>query len=76
MKQDQPTPRQLGYYFAMAQVGLEMAVPIGLGWLMDHWLEWFPALTIVGAILGLVGGLYHLIVLQRQLEKVNQDQKP
>lgn len=58
-----PDPKQLGYYYALAQIGVEMAAPIGLGWLLDRWLDWFPWLTSTGAILGLALGLIHLVML-------------
>ncbi len=61
MPKDADSPRQVAYYFAISQVGLEMAAPIGVGYLVDRWLDLFPWVTIAGAILGLVGGLYHLV---------------
>jgi F0F1-type ATP synthase assembly protein I len=47
----------------MAQVGIEMVVPIGLGLALDYWLGWTPWLTVAGAILGFAGGLVHLIAI-------------
>ena len=64
-----PDPRQLGKYYALAQVGFEMAAPIALGAYLDHSLGWSPWGVVVGAILGLAGGLLHLLAL------VNQDDK-
>ena len=58
-----PDPKQLGRYYAMAQVGLEMAAPIGLGAFLDVRFGWMPWATVIGAILGLGGGLYHLVKL-------------
>ena len=63
MPSGSPDPRQLGYYYALAQIGVEMVAPIGLGWLVDRWLGWFPWLTVAGAVLGLLLGFVHLIVL-------------
>jgi F0F1-type ATP synthase assembly protein I len=63
------SPRQTAYYFALSQVGFEMAAPIGVGYLVDLWLGVFPWLTISGAILGLVGGLYHLVALTKNPPK-------
>jgi hypothetical protein len=71
-----PDSRQLGRYFALAQVGLEMAAPIGLGWLIDGWLGWFPWATVSGAVLGLVGGMYHLIVMLNQPDPPEQGPQP
>lgn len=59
-------PRQLAHYFALSQIGFEMAAPIGLGYLLDSWLNLIPWLTIGGAVLGLVGGLYHLVALSKR----------
>ena len=62
------TPREMGRYMAFAQVGFEMAAPIGLGAYLDHRLGWAPWGVIVGAVLGLVGGLAHLVVMLRRFE--------
>jgi F0F1-type ATP synthase assembly protein I len=56
-------PRQVGRLFAMAQVGFEMVVPIILGILLDEWWHTGPWLLVVGAVVGFVGGLYHLVIL-------------
>ena len=68
------SPRQLAYYFALSQVGFEMAAPIGLGYLIDWWLGVFPWITIGGAVLGLVGGLYHLVSLAKDEPKDDPSQ--
>jgi F0F1-type ATP synthase assembly protein I len=65
-------PRELGFYFALAQVGLEMVVPMGVGLYLDYQLEWSPWGLIVGTIFGFVGGLVHLISL---VEKHDQDER-
>jgi F0F1-type ATP synthase assembly protein I len=56
--------RELGYYFTLAQVGMEFVAPIVLGVLLDRsvW-NWGPWGLIGGAVLGFVGGLTHLIML-------------
>ena len=63
MKEDAPGPKELGFYFALAQVGLEMVAPIGLGLLLDHYLSWSPWGAVAGAVFGLIGGLAHLVTL-------------
>src|SRR5207248_5946661 len=55
--------KELGRYLALAQVGLEMVVPIGVGLALDNYLGWSPWGVIGGAVLGLVGGLAHLVHL-------------
>ncbi len=55
------------YFFALAQVGMEFVAPIVIGALLDSYLGWMPWATITGAVLGFVGGMYHLItMLNRQ----------
>jgi F0F1-type ATP synthase assembly protein I len=72
-----PPNRHLGHGTAMAQIGFEMAAPIGLGVLLDRWLEWSPWLTIVGAVVGLVGGIFHLVVLaNREDVEKRRDEVP
>ena len=62
-------PLDLGKYLAMAQVGFEMVVPIGIGLLLDRYLGWAPWGVVGGVVLGLGGGLYHLIVLANRMNK-------
>lgn len=64
-----PNPRDLGYYVSLAQVGLEMVAPAGLGVVLDHYLNWSPWGVIVGAIFGLIAGLGHLIALSNRRKK-------
>ena len=54
-------PRDVRRYMTLSQVGLEMVAPIGLGLLVDYLLGSSPWGVILGAVLGLVGGLVHLI---------------
>jgi F0F1-type ATP synthase assembly protein I len=69
MPDQPPSRRQLGYYVALAQVGLEMVAPIGVGLLLDHYLEWRPWGVIGGAVFGLVAGLAHLVALSQRSDK-------
>ena len=62
------TDRDFGRYFALAQIGLEMVAPIVLGVYLDKYFGWTPWATAVGAVLGLVGGLAHLVVAARRQE--------
>ncbi len=48
-------------------IAMEMVVPILLGYGLDHWLGTRPVFTIVGAALGMAGGLWHLIRLAGEL---------
>lgn len=51
--------------WALSGLWMEMlASIIGLGLLgygFDRWLGWFPVLTIIGTILGVIGGLYNAV---------------
>lgn len=71
--------RELGHYYTLAQVGLEMVVPAGVGAILDHYLEIRPWGVITGAVLGFVIGLVHLITLAERHNKDsstnNKDQK-
>jgi F0F1-type ATP synthase assembly protein I len=58
-----PDQRELGRYIALGQVGMEMAAPVALGMVLDHYLQWAPWATVGGAVIGLIGGLSHLVVL-------------
>ena len=56
-------PREYGLYLSVAQVGMEMAAPIGLGLVLDHFLGWSPWGVVGGAVFGLVAGVAHLAAL-------------
>jgi len=64
-----PTRRELGILFALGQVGMEMVVPIGAGYLADRALGTLPWLAASGAILGFVVGIVHLVVLVNKLDR-------
>jgi F0F1-type ATP synthase assembly protein I len=57
---------RLRRYAEISQIGLEMAVPIGLGFGVDYWLGTLPWFTIVGALLGPVLGFVHLLSILRR----------
>ena len=50
-------------YATLAQVGLEMVAPIGVGVLLDHQMNTLPWITVAGAVIGFAGGLYHLVAI-------------
>lgn len=64
-----PTPREMGYYLALAQIGVEMVVPAALGAYADGWLGTTPWITLVAAALGFTAGLIHLILILKQKER-------
>jgi F0F1-type ATP synthase assembly protein I len=67
-------PREYGHYISLAQVGMEMAAPIGIGLAVDYYLDWSPWSVVVGAVLGLVGGLAHLVVLMNRQDPRHSSQ--
>jgi F0F1-type ATP synthase assembly protein I len=68
--------KELGRYFAIGQVGLEMVVPIVVGLILDDRLGWTPWGVVGGAVLGLGGGLVHLVHLSGKAEVTDQSQAP
>jgi F0F1-type ATP synthase assembly protein I len=76
MKPEAPDAKDVGYYFALSQVGLEMVAPIGLGVIADQYLGTTPWITVAGAVLGLVGGMTHLIVLVNRKTGRNRRSPP
>ena len=66
-----PDSREFGKYFAFAQVGLEMVAPIVVGVLIDNYFDSAPWGVAVGAVLGLAGGLWHLVVLAKRFDESN-----
>jgi F0F1-type ATP synthase assembly protein I len=53
--------KDLGRYLALSQVGMEMAAPVALGWLVDDYFKTGPWGVIAGAAIGFIGGLTHLV---------------
>jgi F0F1-type ATP synthase assembly protein I len=58
--------REFGQYVVLAQVGMEMVAPIGLGWAVDYFFDCSPWGIVGGAVFGFVGGLAHLLTLRKQ----------
>ena len=69
-------PREMGYLLAISQVGLEMVVPIGLGVGLDLWLGTMPWITVAGVLLGLFGGIAHLLVIVDRMDKAAKMDPP
>jgi len=73
---EQPiTPRQLGFYYALGSVGLEMVAPIALGAWIDSNYGTMPWCIVAGAVLGLVGGLAHLLLLLKRYQNGDSTQQ-
>ena len=61
--------RKLGFYYSLAQVGMEMALPAGVGYWIDYAFQTQPWGVIIGAVLGLAVGMLHLVALLNQQNK-------
>jgi ATP synthase protein I len=46
-----------------------MVLPIVLGLALDYYLRWAPWAVVGGAVLGLAGGLAHLVMLLNRSEE-------
>jgi F0F1-type ATP synthase assembly protein I len=68
-----PNPREMGRYLALSQIGVEMAAPVVVGVLLDRYFGFGPWGAIGGAVLGLVGGLIHLVHLANKMEGGDAD---
>ena len=66
--------KDLGNYMALAQVGLEMVAPIGLGLALDYYLGSSPRCVLAGAAVGLVGGIVHLVAITNRMNKAETKQ--
>jgi len=76
MREGPPDSRELGYYFSLAQVGLEMVVPLVVGVVLDHAFGWKPWATLAGVAFGFIGGLVHLIVLVNRHDATGRSKPP
>lgn len=75
MPKEPPDSKELGYYVALAQVGLEMVVPIIIGVLSDSYFNWTPWGAVVGAVFGLILGLVHLVAMVNRHEREKSDRQ-
>jgi F0F1-type ATP synthase assembly protein I len=73
----QPTPRQIGYYVALAQTGIEMVLPAVGGYFLDEWLGTSPWFLILAAILGFAAGFLHMFaILKQKARDESSDKNP
>jgi len=67
--------RDMKRYAVIGQVGLEMVAPIVVGLVLDNQFDWGPWGVVVGAVVGLGVGLFHLVRLSNRPDK-DEDGKP
>src|SRR5262245_9185439 len=60
--------RDYGRMVALSQVGFGMVAPIVLGLVLDNKFGWAPWGVTVSAVLGLVGGFAHLLMLLKRFD--------
>lgn len=74
-----PPPRdsraEMGRLMALSQIGFEMVVPIAVGLWLDNRFGWTPWGVGVGAVLGLVGGLAHLLHMLKRFEEADSKRR-
>jgi F0F1-type ATP synthase assembly protein I len=63
-----PDRNEIGRYVALSQIGMEMVAPIVAGLVFDHYLGSRPWGLVGGAVLGLAGGLIHLVHLLNKMD--------
>ena len=66
MRRSGVSPRELGRYFALGQIGLEMVIPIALGAWLDYRWGTSPWMVILGVLVGFAVGMTHLWLLLRE----------
>lgn len=65
----------LKYFFMLAQTSIEIIAPIALGMFIDNWFECRPWATAIGAVVGLFGGLAHMVLLVNRHEAAKKAQR-
>ncbi len=76
MPDDQSRSSQFGYLMAIGQVGIEMVVPIGLGVLADVKLKTMPLFVVIGVLVGLIGGMLHMMALLKRMDQLKNKKPP
>jgi F0F1-type ATP synthase assembly protein I len=76
MQKSPLNPKELGFYITISQIGLEMVAPLVLGLVLDYNLGWAPWGAVVGAALGFVTGVGHLISLLNQHQDSGSSKPP
>jgi F0F1-type ATP synthase assembly protein I len=68
--------RMLGRAMALTQVPVEMVGLLVLGLVGDNYLHTTPWLSVIGAVLGFVLGLSHLVIIVNQMNKDSSSESP
>ena len=70
------SPRDVGLYAALAQTGLEMVAPVAIGAYLDGRFGWSPWGAGIGAVVGFVGGLTHMLMLLKRVQDRSPPEPP
>jgi len=76
MPDDPSRSRQMGYLIALGQVGMEMVVPIAMGVGLDVWLKTIPLFIVIGVLIGLVGGMAHMLAILKRMDQSKSNKPP
>jgi len=74
---DRSSPEHdVGFYYALAYSGLEMVAPIAIGVYLDNRFGWSPWATVIGVVVGLVGGMAHMLLMLKRHEEGRSPRPP
>jgi len=68
--------RDLGSLFALAQTGVEMVAPVAVGLVADNYFGSSPIGVAAGALIGLAGGLTHMLIMLKRAEERGPSEPP
>jgi F0F1-type ATP synthase assembly protein I len=71
----QPLGKDFGFYVALSQVGCEMVLPLCVGLIIDHYANTRPWGTVIGFVLGFVGGFCHLLLMLQRHEAAQRSRQ-
>ena len=54
------------------EMGVSLAIGLGIGYVIDRWLNTSPVFTIIFMIFGLVAGMRRLYALWKRIEKEDE----
>jgi len=52
---------------SITTIGLEFSLPVGVGFVIDRHLHTTPVATLIGAVLGFLAGMTHILAAARNL---------
>lgn len=61
--------------FAMAAVGMEIVIPVLIGWWVDAYLNSGPWGALVGGVIGFGGGIWHMVRISK-LDEAARNKPP